>query len=46
MNCDDCPFRREHDRNFKKMMKEFDDTIAETKELLGEGAYDPSGKEL
>jgi len=39
MDCKECPFYKEHNYNYEKLIKEFDNTITETKKLLGEGAY-------
>jgi len=46
MNCEKCPFFKEHNDNFIKLMKSFKDTTKDTKDYLGEGAYESSGKKL
>ena len=40
MNCEKCPYKKLADDNFIKVMLECDKTIKDTKEMLGEDAYE------
>jgi len=39
VKCKDCPFYREHRENFKRLMKETEQTIKDTEKFYGDDVY-------